>query len=345
MDTVTERQKEILAIIINGYVETVCPVGSKTIAEKFDSEISSATIRNDMVDLERIGFVTHPHTSAGRVPTDRGYRFFVNSILRIKSVDSAEAGLIAHEYRQKVRSIEELIERTTRILSFLTEQAGLVLYPSQKALVLKRIELIPYGHAHLLVVWAMATGIVQNTIVDMEELIPNEELDRLNRFLNAELCGKCFSEIHDFLQEKLPHVQQSLRLGYRLATEIAERVFQCDKERKFYLDGSRYVLKQPEFQEDALKARTFFRALETRETLRLAFDQNLAQGEVRVQIGTENQQKDMWDCSLVTTQYYFQNRALGALGILGPKRMPYARVISLVDCIARRFSDALENLV
>ncbi len=341
----TERQKEILAIIINKYVETVCPVGSKTISEKFSSDVSSATIRNEMAFLENLDLVTHPHTSAGRIPTDKGYRFFVNSCLRTKSVDSAEAGLIAHEYRQKVKSIEELIERTSRILSFLTEQAGLVLYPHPKELVLKRIELISYGRSHLLVIWATTTGIVQNKILDMEENIPESELNRLNYLLNAELSGKRFSEIHEFLNGRLAQVKDSLAASYRLAHHVALRAFDVSQERRFCLDGSRLVLKQPEFQDDALKSRMFFRAIETKEMLRETFDQDLEPEEVRVQIGSENRHREIWDCTVVTAPYRFQNRTLGILGVLGPKRMPYARVISIVDCVARRLSDAFEALI
>ena len=345
MNRLTERQQKILAIIVNDYVETASPVGSKTISDRFHRDVSPATIRNDMARLEELGFITHPHTSAGRVPTDLGYRFFVDSLLPVQSIDTAEAGVIAWEYRQKVKGIEELIERTSRILSFLTEQASLVLYPTQKELMLKRIELIPYSHSHLLVIWATTTGIVQNKMVDMEELIPEEELFRLNRFLNAELSGKYFSEISGYLRDKLSSVKDSLLRQYRWAHEVASRAFQLEEEKRLYLAGSRFILKQPEFQEDAARTRTLFRILETKEMLRQAFDQDLTLGEVRVQIGSENRAREFDDYTLISTQYRCQNKPLGTLGILGPKRLPYARMISLVDFVARRLSDALDILI
>ena len=287
MEQLTERQKEILAIIVNSYVEMVSPVGSKMIAERYLPGVSPATIRNDMANLEELGFITHPHTSAGRVPTDKGYRFYVNVLLKTRSVDSSEAGLIAHEYRQKVRGIEELMERTSKILSFLTEQAGVVLYPSQKELVFKRIEFIGYGESHLLVLWMSTTGLIQNKMVDMEERVPNEELSRLANFLNAELSGKRFSDILPYLEERFLLAKDSLAYFYSLAQAIVSRTLEFDQEKRFCLDGSRFVLKQPEFQGDVLKTRMFFRTLETKETLREAFDQKLLLGEVRVRIGAE----------------------------------------------------------
>ena len=195
METLTERQREVLTIIVDTYVRSACPVGSKMVAESCLTNVSSATIRNEMGTLEEYGYITHPHISAGRTPTDKGYRFYVNTLLAEKSIEPPEASLIAREYRQKVKNIEELIERTSKILSFLTEQTGLILYPSQKELVLKRIELIPYGCRHLLVIWATTTGIVQSKMVNMEEEVQSEELIQLTRFLNAELVNKCFDEI------------------------------------------------------------------------------------------------------------------------------------------------------
>ena len=345
MENLTERQKEILAIIVDTYVESACPIGSKTVVEKYLTHVSSATIRSEMVLLEEGGYITHPHTSAGRIPTDKGYRYYVDSLLKTKPVDPSEAGLIAHEYRQKIKTIEELIERTSKILSFLTEQAGLVLYPSQKELMLKRIELISYRRGHLLVIWATTSGIVRNKLIDMEEQIPEEELARLNHFLNTELPGKRFEEIGSYLEICFANAKDSLARQYSRAQEITSRTFELEEEPKLCLDGSRFVLKQPEFRNNTPKAKVFFRALETHEALREVFQENLLPGEVHVRIGSENSQKEIWDCALVTTQYHFQNRSLGMLGVFGSKRMPYAHIIPLVDYVARRFSEALESLV
>ena len=344
MDQLTLRQQQILALIVTSYIETVAPVGSVVISQKFNRDISSATIRNDMVTLEEAGYITHPHTSAGRIPTDKGYRLYVDSLLKAKAVDPSEAGLIAREYRQRINNIEELIERTSKILSFLTEQAGIVVYPSEQDLVLKKIQLIAYGSSHLIVVVIATNGMVFNKIVNMDEEITEQELIRLNHFLNSELPGCYYREIGLHLDKLFSETKDSLARQFAAVRHLLADAFECEKSRKLSLDGSRFVLKQPEFQGDAIKARLFFKALESRDAFQELFHEQLLPGEVRVKIGSENTHRDIWDCTLVTSQYFFRNQSLGTLGVLGPKRMPYARVISLVHHVAMRLSDAFDQL-
>jgi len=340
----SDRQREILSIIVDFYTKTVQPVGSKAVSENFSSDVSSATIRNEMGELEEFGLINHPHTSAGRIPTDLGYRYYVDSLLKEKAVQAAETALIAWEYRQKAKSIEELVDRTARVLSSMTEQAGWVLFPNFRELILKQIELIAYGRSHLLVMWASTSGFVQNKMVDMEEMIPAEDIARLNRFLNSELVGKRFSEIPQFLAGHLANVRDSAAVLYRTALQIAERALVEEEERKLTLDGSRFILRQPEFQTSE-KARLLSRVLETKDTLRAVIEEDLCAGEVRVRIGHENISQEIRDCTIVIAPYHFKNQMLGTLGILGPTRMPYARVISLVDHVARRLTDSIERLI
>jgi len=344
MNELTERQKTILSVIVTLYTQTVSPVGSKVIADRYLKHTSSATVRNEMAGLEQMGYINHPHTSAGRVPTDKGYRYYVDSLNESRGVDSAEAGLIAREFRQQVKSIEELIERTSKVLSFLTEQAGVVVYPTGAELALKRLQLIPHARHHLLVVLVATTGIVQSKIVDLEEEIPEEDLNRLSQFLNTELSGRLFVDIPAYLSLRFSDMQDAAVRKFQFVRDFIQNVFKSSGERKVYVDGSRFVLKQPEFRSDARKTRLFFRALENKEEFLNVFDEPLEPGEVRVRIGRENLQEEIWDCALVTARYHAQNRPLGALGVLGPKRMPYGRVISLVEHISRRLSDAFEEL-
>lgn len=345
MEPLTDRQKQILAAIINHYVQTASPVSSMAIVEKLDCDICSATIRNEMSQLERLGYITHPHTSAGRVPTDKGYRFFADCLLEREVLDPSDETLIAREYRQKVTSIDELIERTSKILSFLSEEAGLVLYPSQQDMVVKDIHLILYGTRRILVVWATTTGLVENRMMDIEDDISEAEFARLNRFLNARLSGKSCGEIVSAARQNWADSEGVPSGSRSAAREVISHVFDDESSRKFCMDGSRFVLKQPEFRGNVSRSRAFFRALETKDVLVEAFRQDFAPGEIRIQIGTEHAQSDMWDCALVTAQYRARTRPLGALGVLGPKRMPYGRVISLVDSVARRLSDALDRLL
>jgi len=344
VEHLTERQQQVLAIIVNRYIETALPVGSKTIAAGFPNAISSATIRNEMVYLESCGLITHPHTSAGRIPTDRGYRLYVD-VLPARHLDPADAGVIAWEFRQRVKSVEDLIERTSHVLAFLTEQASWVLFPDQNELTLKRIDLVPFGQTHILVVWTSTTGMVLHKILPMDEVVSEDEMARLNQFVNLEITGKTLPEVCQYLQTRLAEARDSLHLLYRRAHYIASNVFDLNSERRVCLDGSRYVVKQPEFQSDFEKAKRLFQILEERQTLCEISSHLPELQQVYVRIGHENNQSEIQDCALITSQYYLGHQVMGTLGVLGPKRMPYARVIGIVDHVARRLSSALEELL
>jgi len=341
---VTERQKTVLAAVVNAYIKTGCPIGSKAVAREFRFEISSATVRNEMSELEENGFITHPHISAGRVPTDKGYRYYVDSLMQVSSVEPNEAAWVAWEFRQKAGSVEDLIDRTIQILAALTEQAAWIVYPGWEMLVLKHIELIPFRQRRLVVVWTATSGFVQNKVVELPVDVSENELSRLNYFLNGELSGKYFSEIPKYLNSRLAEANDAVLSLYRAARLVAERVFGGLDERRFVLHGARHIFRQPEFR-DQNKTRLLARLLERTNTLRELFMEPVSSGQVRVKIGRENHPEETWDFSTVMAPYHFQDQSLGTLGILGPTRMPYARVIALVDCVARRLTNGIEALV
>jgi heat-inducible transcriptional repressor len=209
----------------------------------------------------------------------------------------------------------------------------------------RRIELIPYDDSHLLVVLVSASGIVKTQLVNMEEIIPEDELKRLNSFINAELSGKRLHEIPDYLHEHLVHVKDRLRFLYRAALDIIKRLGVTAEERQISLDGSRFMLRQPEFQNSA-RTRVLYRLLESRDALRdVVFEDEPSLGRVRITIGDENRQKEIWDCSVISAPYFCRDQVLGSLGVLGPMRMPYGRLVALVDHVARRLSQAIEESV
>lgn len=344
MEELKERQKEVLRIIVSTYVKTINPVGSRAIAKYYQNELSPATIRNEMHDLEEREYIAQPHTSAGRVPTDKGYRYFVDHLISEGGVAPYVAALVAREYRERMDNVEALIERTSKILSALSEQAGLVMFPMFEELVLKRIDLTWLGRQHLLAVWVAHNGFVQNRVVDMKEEIPSEELVRINRFLNQELGGMLLAQVRRYLTQKLERAHDSLRSLYQAAGTIVSESFPRMEQRRLSLEGSRYVLEQPEFQ-NWEKSRRLFKTLEAKDFL-----MDLVQGDperegVQVRIGLEHHCEDIWDCSFVTARYQVNQKPVGTLGILGPRRMPYERMIALVDFVSRRFGEALEQWV
>ncbi len=340
MTDLTDRQQDILRIIVSMYVKTITPVGSRTIAKFYQDALSPATVRNEMHDLEEQGYIKQPHTSAGRIPTDQGYRHYVDHLKPENTVPPHVAALVAREYRERMDNIETLFERTSKILSSLSEQAGLVVFPIFEGLTLKRIELTPLGTKYLLVVWVTSNGFVQNKIISSNE-IPITELERINRMLNEELSGIQMSEVRDRLIDKL-NVQHSLHRLYQSAQTIIQESLPKTQSRRLALEGSRFILDQPEFH-DWEKSRRLFKTLEEKEFLTDLVQTNSQYEGVNVQIGLEHHCEDIWDCSFVTAQYRIHEKVVGSLGVLGPRRMPYERMISLVDYVSRRFSEALEQ--
>src|SRR3989338_6949488 len=241
-----------------------------------------------MHDLEEQAYITQPHTSAGRVPTDKGYRYYVDHLMPEPKVAPHVAALVAREYRERIDNIETLIERTSKIISTLSEQASLIVFPTFEELILKRIELASLGRQHLLVVWVTDSGLVQNQVMDMKEDIPVEELARISRFLNQELTGMLLAEVRPYLVENLQRTQDSLLTLYQMAHPIVSESFPKTKQKRMAVEGSHYILEQPEFQ-DWEKSRRLFTMLETKGVLSdlVCGDSNCP--GVRVQIGLEHQ--------------------------------------------------------
>ncbi|MBI1978122.1 MAG: heat-inducible transcription repressor HrcA [Candidatus Omnitrophica bacterium] len=339
-----ERQREVLKMIVSTYVRTINPVGSRTIAKFYQDELSPATIRNEMHGLEERDYIQQPHTSAGRVPTDKGYRYYVDHLMPEPRVLPYVVALVAREYREHMDNVETLIERTSKILSTLSEQAGFVVFPAFENLVLKRVEITSLGRHHLLIVWVSDNGFVQNQVIDMKEDIPSEELLRINRFLNQELQGMLLGQVKLHLAQKFDQVQDSLKTVYRTARGIVNQSFPKEGQRRLAFEGSHYILEQPEFQ-DWEKSRKLFKTLEARDSFMDLLQVRQKDGKIQVKIGFEHHCPDIWDCSLITTEYRVGPRAIGTLGVLGPRRMSYERVIGLVDFISRRFGEALEQWI
>lgn len=342
MEELRKRQQEVLEIIVNKYIQTVNPVGSKVIAECFRDQLSPATIRNEMHSLETMDYITHPHTSAGRVPTDKGYRYYVDRLMRMSQIDPKDAEFIENEYRNQMDNMETLIKRTSRILSTLSHQAGIVSFPMFEELVFKQVELTLLGKRHLLVVWMTENGFVQDRVIDMTEEIPADEIHRLNNFLNDELKGLVLRDIKFYLAHKLEEAHDSLREIYEKACALVLSSFPQVSMNEICVEGSHYILEQPEFQ-NLEKSKQLFRVLEEKNEFAHLMNINLSQNGVQISIGIESQCDSIRDCSFVAAQYFMKQRPVGKIGILGPRRMAYRRVVAIVDYLAGRFGEILEQ--
>lgn len=338
----TDRQKRIFSIIVDSYVETAEPVGSRTIAKRYDLDLSSATIRNEMSELEEAGFITHPHTSAGRVPTDLGYRYFINYLLRKETVSQQLASDISNEFQKEMEGLDDLLEKATRVLSALTGETSIVIYPEMKDLIFNQISLHRLSENHVAAVWFSASGLIQNQMIDMRDEVSEETLKMIMNFFNSELSGIPFGEMKQEILRRLSERKDSLAYLYQQALQITEDSLRKIQAARLKLEGAFHILEKPEFQ-DIAKTRLLFQALEQKDRLCHLLREDIADTGIKVHIGRENQWQEIWDCSLITTSYKWAGHGAGVLGILGPSRMRYGAVMAIVDQISRELSQVLQR--
>ena len=336
------RQQKILLAIINEYIDTAEPVGSRTIARKYKLGVSPATIRNEMADLEDMGFIEQPHTSAGRVPSERGYRYYVDYLMQKYKLSPEEEDLIRQEYTRKARDIGLLLQRTGQLLSQLTQCAAVVQSPRIETGPFKHIQLIALGEGRALLVLVTESGIIQHRLIDLPATITGSDLAAISGVLNAKLSGQTFETIRFTLIKEIYLELTRHRHVLDLVLEVLRSSLVPGAEDKIYLGGLFNILNQPEFHKIE-KVKTLLSLLE-QESLLMTLLAQLSKPGVNVRIGGEISCEAIQDCSMVIATYGVGGQPAGSLGVLGPIRMDYAKVISIVDCLTENLSIALEHL-
>lgn len=336
---IDERKQKVLEAIIKDYVATAEPVGSRTIARKYGLGVSPATIRNEMADLEEMGLIEQPHTSAGRIPSQRGYRYYVDHLMEKYDLTESEKSSISNSFARKIREIDLTIQETGRLLSQLTNYTSIVMGPVPLQKVISRIEFIPLQVGKIMLILVSDTGMVMHKILDMPESIEENDLHRISQALNLRLQGVMFDNIKRTLLQELR--SELMRQRQLLATvlEILDEYLRSGGEEKIYLGGILNILNQPEFR-NIERIKKLIAVLEEEDFLR----ELLAEGEgegVTVRIGDENRRQEFQDCSVVIANYEVGGRVVGRLGILGPTRMEYPRAVSVVEFVSRALSEVL----
>ena len=331
------RSQEILRAIVNLFVETGEPVGSRTLSKRAPLACSPATIRNIMSDLAEAGLLSKPHISAGRMPTDLGYRFYVDGLMDRHELTPEERLTIRASYNRDALQVEQILSHASRVLSELTNQAGLVLLPGGAQLEFKHIEFIRMTERQILVVIVAKSGLVQTRIAVTEEDLLQEELDRISRYLNDEFKDLSLREVRQRVIARMEEDRDNFDELYRRALELSQRAFVEGAEETgetLVVEGASRVLSQPDFSGDVEKLRSLYRAFEEKNKLVQLLDRCLSSTEIAVIIGAENKIEGMDDCSLVARCLYVGGKPLGTIGVIGPKRMRYDRIIPLVDWTA-----------
>ncbi len=336
------RKMRILQAIIDDYIMTATPVGSRTISKLPDISLSSATIRNEMSDLEEMGYLEQPHTSAGRVPSEKAYRLYVNSIMQRAELTEAEKRFIKNCYSNTLDEVDEIVRQTAWVLSSMSKYTSMVLKPALTAVRIKHIQLVPVSDGRALAVVVTDMGVTRDTLINVPRGMSYQQLERVSRILTARLQG---CPIRDVASVNIPELQADLnsqREFLNNALAALHKTFD-DGPGGVQLSGATNMLNYPEYS-DMSKARSFLAAIETKDVLYKILTE-AADVEFSIKIGQENQEKDIQDCSVVTAVYKVGGSAVGTLGVIGPVRMDYARVLALMRHIGKSVSEVLTNLM
>lgn len=328
----SERKTKILHAIIKNYLETGEPVGSRTISKYTDLNLSSATIRNEMADLEELGYIMQPHTSAGRIPSDKGYRWYVDMLMSQKEQEITE---IKGQMLEKADKMEELLKQVAKVLANNTNYATMISTPTYNGNKLKFIQLSQVDDHQLIVVIVMEGNIVKNQIVTLDEPLSNEVLLKLNMLLNTSLNGTSLEQINLGVIARLKE-QAGIHSGVMSSVlDAVANVIQLDDDMEIYTSGATNIFKYPELS-DKQSAQEIISAFEEKQQLAELVTQTLASDEnkgIQVYIGSETPVQTMKDCSVVTATYELGQGMQGTVGIIGPKRMDYENVMKTLKTL------------
>jgi heat-inducible transcriptional repressor len=339
-----DRRKEVLRLIIELHVDTGEPVGSESLARALNRSLSPATVRNMMAELEAMGYLEHPHTSAGRMPTDEGYRFYVDSLMGPRPLGSREAAAIASALRSRDGSPGQVLENASHVLSRLSRSVGFVLVPDIMKTTFRHIDLVRLTPPRILVVMVSRPGLVTNKVVEVEEEFTQDELQACANYLNAQFTGMTLDAIRRRLLELMREEKALYDTLLRNVLALGPRAFASDgEEASLYLDGTANILEQPEF-EDLKRMRALFKTFEEKSRLVRILNACIAGDGVRIMIGHENPHPELQDTALVTASYPVNGESGLGVGVLGSTRMEYASVVSLVDHVARAVSEAMREI-
>ena len=333
----------MLGAVVQDYVRTAEPVSSRTIARKYTLGVSPATIRNEMSDLEELGYLEQPHTSAGRVPSDRGYRLYVDKLMQIQHVSEQEMRALGEGFRRRAEQVESLMHVTTRVLSDMTNCLSIVAGPSIKSAAFHSLFIHLISEDRALLVLLTDVGLVENAIVEVPRGSTDEDLKTISEALSERLRGVPLDRIGQAATSEMEAELREYRIILEQILELARGWPGDEAEKGIYLDGALNIMLQPEFR-DIEKVRLVLSALENEDTLVKMF--GLANPEsVSISIGGENKVPEMRDCSVIWTAFMAGSRVGGVVGVLGPRRMDYARVVSLVEGVRERLSGVISRNV
>lgn len=338
-----ERSRKILEAIVEDYISSAEPIGSKAVLQRHHMGVSPATVRNVMSELEEMGYISSPHTSAGRIPTDKGYRFYVDTLLHVRPLSTEERDRIERHYKGQDLRTDTVLRESGKALSRLSHYAGIVLAPQFSDTVFRRIDFVPLSPGRILAIFVSSSGQVQNKIVETDKEIPANELVRMTDYLNRIMQGLSIDQAREKISNEARREKDRYDgLQQAALTLSAQALAQDEEAGTVYIEGTSNILDQPEFT-DVVKMKRLIRAFEQKNRLVDLLDRSRRASGVQIFIGSETRYSEIEGCSLVTSSYATKEGGVGVLGVIGPSRMPYSQVIPIVDYTARIVSQLLES--
>jgi len=307
-------------------------------------DLSPATVRNVMSDLEEMGFLCSPHTSAGRIPTGKGFHYYIDSLLEVRDLSDSEKAKLTNSYQFQGMRLEDVMQEVGRVLSGISRYTGLVMAPKFSSTVFRQIEFVRLSHGRLLVIFVSETGLVQNKVIETDNDWSSQELEQITNYLNHTLPGMTIQQIRNQLADELKQEQANFDLLRQRAIKLSEAALKDEIEDSVYVSGTSKMLEQPEFVSPGLMKK-IFQTLESKQQLVELLDQSQAATGVQIFIGSQSEHNAIEGCSLISSPFSGKKGAVGTLGVIGPVRMDYSQVIPIVDFSAQLVSRILDREV
>ncbi len=335
LEHLPERDREVLHAVISEYILSAIAVGSRTIAKKYLSDISPATIRNVMADLEESGYLAQPHTSAGRVPTEKGFRLYLDTLFERTALTSAEQEAIKNRSEETAGNQSEFLREVSRLLSFFSHNIGIVLAPRFKDALFKQIRFIRLNAQTILGIFISDLGIIHNRMLRLEKEISQSDCDRMSNYLNQTLQGLPLKEVRTKIIDQMRMEKNLYDQLLREALKLGQKILEEKSEGEIYVEDQTHILEQPEFSQNVEKMKEIFHAFEEKGLLVKLLDQSISGENAQILLGSE---ANIGGMSLVIAPYRASEQVTGTLGVIGPLRMNYSKVVPLVEYTARVMS-------
>lgn len=343
-DQLNDREKNVLRYIIQQFILTASPVGSRNIAKRYDIGVSPATVRNIMSDLEESGFINHPHTSAGRIPTDKGYRFYVDSLMSIQKLRNREKELIEKSFVNDKPDTDEMVKLAGKLLSSITRQLACVSYPNLDSGIFEKLQIVSISSTRIMVVISIKSGLVKTITLEMDSEIKESQLESVQILLNERLSGLTFKEIRDTFSDRFQDVDENQKPVIRLFIDSVDKIFKDEiKSERVIVTGAKNIIHHPEF-ENPENFQSVIEMIEDKDIIIHIMEKSgeNATDDIYISIGSENKEKKLQEYSFISKEYSF-GETQGTLGIIGPKRMEYSKIVAIVDYMAKMLSEYLTN--